>query len=1094
MIRELKPVAWALTRVPRLRSALPVAFAVRGQLRRLPRWAWALSGLALLLLTLSWETHTGVLESRLFAQWAKGLTYYIQPGPTNGVVFPTGGPADVRRGYTRIPEFAQNLKSHGFRIAEQARFSPALVAAARFGISPPYREPAVTGLSIEGADGGDLFEAPDQTNGFVRYEEIPPVVVRSLLFIENRELDKETSPWSNPAIDWGRWTKAVLIYSANRFGFPIRVEGGSTLAVQVEKYRHSEDGRTGSPVDKLRQVLTASLRVYQEGPDTRKERQHIILDYLNSVPLGATPAHGEVFGLNQGLSVWFGLDPSRTMGRIRNGKTVAQRASAVKHVLALLCAVRAPSRYLAEDRAALEQRADAYATLLAREGVLDSEFAERVRAVPLSFASPSTAGRDHRIPPASKAANRIRIDLEQALAVGGLYDLNRLHLDVESTIDAGLQRETEELMGQLSDSTFLARNGLKGVHLLSQGDPKRVIYSVLLCERTPQRNEIRVHADNLRRPFDVNEGVKMALGSTAKVRALVHYLEIMEELHRELSDRNALAIGDYERKARDPLTRWACETLLDYQSMHAMPADSFLDRAVERTYSASPGERFFTGGGVHTFVNFDPTDNLKTLTIRDAAAHSTNLVFVRLMRDIVRYHVARLPYSAENVLSGEDSLTRQSMLADIAEEESKATIGRAYRDYHGLTPRQSLDRLLGAGSRSPRRLAIAYFAWHPGAPAESLGAWLRQYAGLRGRFTARGIGPSLKLEDCAYLLGKDPLEVWCAGTLARDPGLSQEGLTQASGEARRQAWKWLFRTQNRHAQDLRLRTRIERDAFTRMTPYWRRLGFPFERLVPSYATAIGSSADRPAALAELMGIIVNEGLDRPAQRINRLVFAPGTPYHTALEAEAPASHRLLSPAVARTARSVLTQVVESEAGTARRLKDLFRDASGKPIPVGGKTGTGDNRFDTFARGGKLLSSQVVSRTAAFTFFIGGRYYGVVTASVFGRRAGQYRFTSALPLRVLELLAPSLERRLDAPPPQSEQLASLEHLDLNSARPVEHVNPDVTLVSPDDQVHRSLPDPKLPNRDLLQTLRQRRVIERDSRGDSVHAEPEAGLQE
>lgn len=1088
MIRELKPVAWALTRVPRLRTALPGAVAIRGQLRRLPKWAWALSGLALLLLTLNWETHTGILESRLFAHWAKGMTYYIQPGPTNGVVFPTGGPADVRRGYTRIPEFARNLESHGFRIAEQARFSPALVAAARFGISPPYREPAVTGLSIEGADGGDLFEAPDRTNGFARYEEIPPVVLRSLLFIENRELDKETSPWSNPAIDWGRWTKAVLIYSANRFGFPVRVEGGSTLAVQVEKYRHSEDGRTGSPVDKLRQVVTASLRVYQEGPDTRKERQHIILDYLNSVPLGATPTQGEVFGLNQGLQVWFGLDPSRTMNRIRAGKTAAQRARAVKHVLALLCAVRAPSRYLTEDRAALEQRADAYASLLAREGILDSDFAERVRAVPLSFAPRSGTGRDHRISPASKAANRIRIDLEQALAVGGLYDLNRLHLDVESTIDAGLQRETEELMGRLSDSTFLARNALQGVHLLSQGDPKRVIYSVLLCERTPGRNEIRVHADNLRRPFDVNEGMKMALGSTAKVRTLVHYLEIMEELHQEISDRSALEIDDYERKARDPLTRWACETLLEYP---AMPADSFLNRAVERTYSASPSERFYTGGGVHTFVNFDPSDNRKILTIRAAAAHSTNLVFVRLMRDIVRYHLARLPYSAEKVLSGEDSLTRQSMLAEIADEESKATIARAYRDYHGLTPRESLERLLGAGSRSPRRLAIAYFAWHPGAPSESLGAWLR---GLRGRFTAHGIGPSLRLEDCAYLLGKDPLEVWCAGALARDPGLSQEELTQASSEARRQASEWLFRTQNRRAQDLRLRARIERDAFTRMTPYWRRLGFPFERLVPSYATAIGSSADRPAALAELMGIIVNEGLDRPAQRINRLVFAPGTPYHTALEAEAPPSHRLLSPAVARTARSVLTQVVESEAGTARRLKDLFRDASGKPVPVGGKTGTGDNRFDTFSRGGKLLSSQVVSRTAAFTFFIGGRYYGVVTASVFGRRAGQYRFTSALPLRVLELLAPSLERRLEAPPQQSEQLASLEHLDLDSARPVQHVNPDVALVSPNDQIHRALPDPKLPDRDLLQTLRQRRVIERNSRVDSVHAEPEARLQE
>jgi hypothetical protein len=213
-----------------------------------------------------------------------------------------------------------------------------------------------------------------------------------------------------------------------------------------------------------------------------------------------------------------------------------------------------------------------------------------------------------------------------------------------------------------------------------------------------------------------------------------------------------------------------------------------------------------------------------------------------------------------------------------------------------------------------------------------------------------------------------------------------------------------------------------------MTPYWRRLGFPFQHLVPSYATAIGSSADRPAALAELMGTILNDGENLPTQTINRLVFAGGTPYHTALEAQPAAGNRLLSPEVARTARGVLSGVVESGAGTAHRLKDLFRDAEGKPIPMGGKTGTGDNRFDTFGSGGRLISSRVTSRTAAFTFFIGDRYYGVVTASVYGNRAGQYTFTSALPLRFLELLAPAIERRWHGAPAETEPLVLLQHPD------------------------------------------------------------------
>ena len=1049
MKREVKRVRWDAPRPSWLRVAWVEAWESRHQIRTLPRWVLALAGILMLLVTLHWETSTGILESHLFSHWAKGMTFYIQPGPTDGVIFPRGGPADVRRGYTRIPEFTRMLESRGYRVAEQARFSPALEMAAKFGISPPYREPTEAGLAIEGADGSDLYEA-DHRNGFASYQEIPPVVARSLLFIENRELGNSSSRWSNPAIDWGRWTKAVLVYSARKVGIPVRVEGGSTLAVQVEKYRHSDEGRTGSPVDKLRQVLTASLRVYQEGPDTREERRHILVDYLNSVPLGATPEKGEIFGLNQGLSVWFGRDPNRVMDDIRSGKTPAIRARALKQVLALLCAVRAPSRYLREDHEALERRANAYVGLLAKEGVFDAEFAERVRTAPLRFVDRSAESpRIDRIPLTSKATNRIRIDLERDLGVSGLYDLNRLHLNVESTVDAGLQRDAEQLMAQFADSAYLASHGLRGEHLLSQGDPKRVIYSVLLCERTPDRNEVRVHADNLRGPFDVNEGMKMSLGSTAKLRTLVHYLQIVEKLHGEIAPLHGEALDAYARAARDPLTQWAVETMRENP---ILPLDSLLTRATERVYSANPGEMFFTGGGLHAFVNFDDNDNHKRMTIKDAAARSTNLVFVRLMRDVVRYHEAHLPYDPDRVLSGEDAATRAAMLNQIIDAESRGTVARAYRDYHGLGTRDALDKLLGPYRRSRRSLAILYLAWHPGAPAESLGSWLNAYAERDSllppeRLLAMYGNTRLGLEDYAYLLGKHPLEIWTVGALARNPALTQEQLVRESADARRIASAWLFRTRNRHAQDLRLRTRFEQDAFERMTPSWRRLGFPFQRLVPSYATAIGSSADRPAALAELMGIILNDGEERPTETINRLVFAPGTPYHTALESEPEASQRLLSPSVARTARDVLRGVVANDGGTARRLLNTFHDADGRPVTMGGKTGTGDNRFDTFGRGGRVIASRVVSRTSAFTFYIGDRYYGVVTASVYGSRAGDYTFTSALPLRFLELLAPSIEKRWKGAPP--DQVVLLQNLHLHAPLPVQHVHPDVTLVAADD---------------------------------------------
>ena len=118
---------------------------------------------------------------------------------------------------------------------------------------------------------------------------------------------------------------------------------------------------------------------------------------------------------------------------------------------------------------------------------------------------------------------------------------------------------------------------------------------------------------------------------------------------------------------------------------------------------------------------------------------------------------------------------------------------------------------------------------------------------------------------------------------------------------------------------------------------------------------------------------------------------------------------VLEPAVARVTRRVLTDVVET--GTAARLRGAFTDSTGAPVWLGGKTGTGDNRFQTYGRGRRLIGSRSVSRTATFTFCLGDRFYGVITSAVLGPEAARYRFTSALPLAVMRILAPSFEHEL-----------------------------------------------------------------------------------
>jgi len=195
-----------------------------------------------------------------------------------------------------------------------------------------------------------------------------------------------------------------------------------------------------------------------------------------------------------------------------------------------------------------------------------------------------------------------------------------------------------------------------------------------------------------------------------------------------------------------------------------------------------------------------------------------------------------------------------------------------------------------------------------------------------------------------------------------------------------------------------------------MTPYWQKVGFPFKTMVPSYATAIGSSSDRPVALAELVGILMNDGVRRPAESLTNIHFASATPYETLLERTPHKGERVLAPEVAATVRKAMADVVEQ--GTARRLSGVFKLSDGKVVTVGGKTGSGDNRFETFSRSGAVISSHATNRTATFVFYIGERYFGVITAYVQGREAENYHFTSALPVTLLKLLAPTLLAKLD----------------------------------------------------------------------------------
>jgi membrane peptidoglycan carboxypeptidase len=1002
-----KPLSSDLTQAPSFASRL-FSFASS---KRFKTWLWSGLFVSLLVACVFIEIHTSLLQSWFFTRTNEQLSYQLAKGPSADIAFPRSAPFDDRRGYSKLPAFQSRLESRGYQITQQAQQSEKMVQLIKRGISPPYLEPPETGLDIRGANGLSLFRHAQSEFLFAKIDDIPPLLVKTLLFLENRDLEHPASPWQNPAIEWDRLFKAALLYIASKLYIEVPVQGGSTLAVQLEKFRHSPKGRTESPAEKYRQVMGASLKAYREGWNTRAWRERIVVDYFNTVPLAAAPGYGEIHGLGEGLFAWFGIQLTDVVGALKVPDLTPAKVRAFKHSLALLISVRAPSVFLVDERASLEEKVDQFTRLMARSGIIDWDFAAALQETPIKFIP---AGP---LPPQpssgkNKAANAIRTTMMESLGSYNVYDLNRLHLEVQSTIDVPLQKAITDFLHSLSNPEVIKARGLNGERLLENADPKKVIYSFLLVEPTPEGNLVRVQADNLAAPFDFNKSVKLELGSTAKLRTLTHYLELIAELHKDLATLDAEGLKTKAQQARDPLTQWAVETL---QKEKGLALEAFLDLAMERKYSASPYETFFTGGGIHHFENFEREDDKRILALRDAFRNSTNLVFIRLMRDIVSYHRARLPYKSDAVLADPTNPDRKRMLQEIAEEESRTVLRRSYQAYHGQTEQQIVARLGGTKKNAERRLAILFFAWRIGTDEQALAAWLEKNQlptkdqDISKLFRAYH-NPRLTLVDYAYLLSLHPLDLWCASEYRRNPGLSWEKLVADSSDARRQGSAWLLNPRNRRAQDVRLRIRMEKEAFARMVPYWQRLGFPFKTMVPSYATAIGNSSDRPVALAELIGILVNDGLRRPSAELSNIHFARGTPYETVFERKAEPGQRVLVPEVARAVRKAMATVVES--GTARRLNGVFRLSDGKPITVGGKTGSGDNRIETFNRWGNVTSSRATNRTAAFVFYIGNRYFGVVTAYVQGRESEHYHFTSSLPVTILKLLAPTLMAKLD----------------------------------------------------------------------------------
>ncbi len=129
---------------------------------------------------------------------------------------------------------------------------------------------------------------------------------------------------------------------------------------------------------------------------------------------------------------------------------------------------------------------------------------------------------------------------------------------------------------------------------------------------------------------------------------------------------------------------------------------AMLDAALQRQYSANPNEVFFTGGGEHRFNNFSRSDNNKVMSVQEALRNSVNLVFVRLMRDVVNHNMFLVPGSSAQILRDADDPRRAKYLERFADQEGQIFIRRFLAKYKGKSPKER--ELCCSAGCAPRHL------------------------------------------------------------------------------------------------------------------------------------------------------------------------------------------------------------------------------------------------------------------------------------------------------------------------------------------------------------------------------------------------------
>ena len=249
-----------------------------------------------------------------------------------------------------------------------------------------------------------------------------------------------------------------------------------------------------------------------------------------------------------------------------------------------------------------------------------------------------------------------------------------------------------------------------------------------------------------------------------------------------------------------------------------------LDAAMQRRYSAEPGT-FFTGGGTQSFGNFESTEDGGDYPLTLAFQHSINLVYVRLLKDVVSYFNAQSGVELSRLLNDPNDPDREVYLKRFADADGRRFLYRFYKDLRGLTPAQMLDLMARRARPAPGPLATIYLSMYPDARFADFQNFLARHLPHEAlsqeelwHAYVTDTPYRLSLKDRGYVAGVHPLELWLATYLQDHPDATWDRIAETSADVRQQVYAWLFKG-SLYKQEERIKILLEQDAFDRIPRY-----------------------------------------------------------------------------------------------------------------------------------------------------------------------------------------------------------------------------------------------------------------------------------